>query len=147
VVAPILQELDVPATFFITSDLIGRSGNLSWQDCRDLAAAGHGIGSHTVSHPRLADLDDAAARHQIRDSKHRIEDGVGVEVRDFAAPYGQPGVDYLHRDVRIAREAGYRCFASTARPAMHTGDSPMAIRRQGLHPAWPLSAVRTRVHD
>ncbi len=147
VVVPILQEMRVPATFFITSGLIGRPGNLTWRDCRDLAAAGYGIGSHTVSHRRLADTDDAGARRELRDSKHRIEDGVGVEVRDFAAPYGQPAVDYLDRDVRIAQESGYRCFAGTARPAMHAGDSPMAIHRQGLHPAWPLGAVRTRVHD
>jgi hypothetical protein len=30
---------------------------------------------------------------------------------------------------------------------MHAGDEPMRINRQGLHPAWPLWAVRTRVHD
>jgi len=30
---------------------------------------------------------------------------------------------------------------------MHPGDSPMFIHRQGLHPAWPILAMRTRVHD
>ncbi len=147
VAAPILRDLGVPATFFVTSDLIGQPGNLGWQDCRDLAAAGFSIGSHTVSHPRLADVDDSCAARQIRDSKHAIEDAVGVAVRDFAAPYGQPGVDFLDRDVRLVREAGYRSFATTARATMRPGDSPMAIQRQGLHPAWPLWAVRTRVHD
>jgi peptidoglycan/xylan/chitin deacetylase (PgdA/CDA1 family) len=147
VVVPILRELDVPATFFITSSLIGRSGNLTWADCRELAAAGYTIGSHTVTHPRLADEDHDSARRQISDSKAEIEDRAGVEVRDFAAPYGQPFVDFSDRDVRLAEEAGYRCFATTSRHAMHPGDSPMWIQRQGLHPAWPLWAVRTRVHD
>jgi hypothetical protein len=45
------------------------------------------------------------------------------------------------------REAGYRSFATTLRAPMHPGDSPMWIQRQGLHPAWPSWAVRTRVHD
>ncbi|HEU4348907.1 MAG TPA: polysaccharide deacetylase family protein [Actinoplanes sp.] len=147
VVVPILRELDVPATFFITSSLIGQPGNLTWQDCRDLAAAGYRIGSHTVTHTRLADQDDASAEREIRDSKDRISNEVGVEVRDFAAPYGQPAVDFSDRDVRLAREAGYRSFATTARAPMHAGDSPMSMQRQGLHPAWPLWAVRTRVHD
>ena len=147
VVAPILAELDVPATFFLTSGLVGQPGNLSWQDCRELAAAGHRFGSHTVTHPRLADAGDDAARREIAGSKWEIEDELGVEVRDFAAPYGNPAVDFLDRDLRTVRAAGYRSFATTLRAAMHPGDSPMWIRRQGLHPAWPGWAVRTRVHD
>ena len=146
VVVPILRELGVPATFFLTTGLVAQPGNLSWQDCRDLVAAGYRFGSHTVSHRRLADQDDESALREIRDSKREIEDELGVEVRDFAAPYGHT-VDFLDRDVRTVREAGYRSFATTLRAPMHPGDSPMWIQRQGLHPAWPLWAVRTRIHD
>jgi peptidoglycan/xylan/chitin deacetylase (PgdA/CDA1 family) len=147
VVAPILADMSVPATFFLTTDLIGRPGNLSWADCRELADAGHTLGSHTVTHPRLADCDPAELNRQVADSKAEIEDRVGLEVRDFAAPYGAPGVDVNQREVEAVRAAGYRSFATTARLPMHPGDSPMWIQRQGLHPAWPLWAVRTRLHD
>ena len=147
VVLPILQEMDVPAMFFVTSDLIGRPGGLGWRECRDLSAAGFGIGSHTLSHRRLADLDDAEATREIRGSKAEIENRLGIAVRDFAAPYGQPGVDFGDREIRLVRKAGYRSFATTARAAMHAGDSSMWIQRQGLHPAWPMWAVRTRVHE
>ncbi|MEV6306530.1 polysaccharide deacetylase family protein [Actinoplanes sp. NPDC051861] len=147
VAAPLLRELRVPAMFFLTSGMVGRPGNLTWQDCRDLVAEGFDFGSHTVTHTRLADQDDEAAARELIDSKREIEEELGVEVRDFAAPYGHPAVDFRERDVRTAREAGYRSFATTLRPAMHAGDSPMWIRRQGLHPAWPILAVRTRVHD
>jgi peptidoglycan/xylan/chitin deacetylase (PgdA/CDA1 family) len=147
VVVPILLEMQVPATFFVTTSLIGQPGNLGWGDVSDIAAAGFAIGSHTVTHPRLADVSDSDATHQIRDSKKIIEDRVGREVRDFASPYGQPGVDFSDRDVRLVREAGYRSFATTARAPMHRGHDPMYMQRQGLHPAWPLWAVRTRVHD
>jgi hypothetical protein len=88
-----------------------------------------------------------AAIQEIRGSKADIEDKLGVEIRDFAAPYGQPGVDFLDRDVRLVQESGYRSFATTLRAAMHSGDTPMWIQRQGLHPAWPEWAIRTRVHD
>jgi peptidoglycan/xylan/chitin deacetylase (PgdA/CDA1 family) len=147
VVAPLLDDLGVRATFFVTSDLIGRPGNLTWADVRDLADAGHRIGSHTVTHPRLSDESDAVATREINDSKAAIEAGTGLEVRDFAAPYGAPFVDFSDRDVELVRSAGYRSFATTARLPMHAGDSPMWIQRQGLHPAWPLWAVRTRLHD
>jgi peptidoglycan/xylan/chitin deacetylase (PgdA/CDA1 family) len=146
VVVPTLQDAGVPAMFFLTSGMVGPA-NLSWQDCRDIAAAGFTFGSHTVSHRRLSELDDVAAIREIRGSKVEIEDRLGLEVRDFAAPYGQPGVDFLDRDVRLVQESGYRSFATTLRSAMHTGDTPMWIQRQGLHPAWPLWAVRTRVHE
>lgn len=147
VAAPILGELGAPATFFVTTALIGRPGNLTWDDCRELLAAGYGFGSHTVTHPRLADCDDETGRREIADSKRELEDELGVAIRDFAAPYGNPAVDCGRREIRAAREAGYRSFATTLRPAMHPGGSPMRIHRQGLHPAWPLWAVRTRVHD
>ncbi|WP_250007723.1 polysaccharide deacetylase family protein [Actinoplanes sp. M2I2] len=147
VVVPLLRELGVPAMFFLTTGLVGRPGNLTWDDCRAIAAAGFDVGSHTVTHRRLADQDDGDAARELIDSKREIEDELGREVRDFAAPYGHPAVDYGERDLEIARSAGYRSFASTLRPAMHPGDSPLAINRQGLHPAWPLWAVRTRVHD
>lgn len=147
VVAPLLADLGVPATFFVTTGLIGRPGNLSWNDVRELLGAGHGVGSHTITHPRLADCDDDTARREITESKAELESELGIEIRDFAAPYGNPAVDVRERDIRTARESGYRSFATTLRPAMRPGDSPMWIHRQGLHPAWPLWAVRTRVHD
>ncbi|WP_106324854.1 polysaccharide deacetylase family protein [Actinoplanes italicus] len=147
VAAPVLLELKVPAMFFLTSGMVGQPGNMTWQDCRDLLAAGFDFGSHTVTHHRLADQDDAAATREFVESKREIEDELGVEIKDFAAPYGHPAVDFGDRDVGIARDAGYRSFATTLRPAMHPGHSAMFIHRQGLHPAWPIMAVRTRVHD
>ncbi|MDI6097291.1 polysaccharide deacetylase family protein [Actinoplanes sp. NEAU-A12] len=147
VAAPVLLEMKVPAMFFLTSGMVGQPGNLTWHDCRGLVAAGFDFGSHTVTHHRLADQDDETAAREITGSKQEIEDQLQVEIRDFAAPYGHPAVDFHERDVRCARDAGYRSFSTTLRPAMHPGDSPMFIHRQGLHPAWPIMAVRTRVHD
>jgi peptidoglycan/xylan/chitin deacetylase (PgdA/CDA1 family) len=147
VVLPTLDSLGIPATFFVITDRACRGAGLTWQDCRELASNGMRLGSHTRSHRRLLDLDDAAAVGEIRDSKAEIEDHLGVPVHDFAAPYGWPGRDFVARHVSLARQAGYRSFASTLRTAMHPGDSPLCIRRQGLHPAWPMRAVMTRVHE
>jgi peptidoglycan/xylan/chitin deacetylase (PgdA/CDA1 family) len=147
VLVPILEELGIPATFFVITAEITRGEKLTWQDCRDMARAGMRIGSHTRTHRRLFDLDDASAAWEIRGSKAEIEDQLGAPATDFAAPYGWPGRDFAARDVKLAHEAGYRSFASTLRVPMHPGDSPLCIRRQGLHPAWPLRAVMTRVHE
>jgi peptidoglycan/xylan/chitin deacetylase (PgdA/CDA1 family) len=147
VALPILAELRIPATFFVVSGYVDKGDNLTWQDCRDMLRAGMSFGSHSRTHRRLLDLDDATAADEIRGSKAAIEDQLGVEIKDFAAPYGWPGRDFLARDVASADRAGYRSFASTFRAPMRAGSSPLCMSRQGLHPAWPLRAVMTRVHE
>jgi peptidoglycan/xylan/chitin deacetylase (PgdA/CDA1 family) len=151
VLLPILTELNLPATFFLITSTIDThtgSSRLTWRDCRELAAHGMNIGSHTRTHRRLTRLDDSEARIELFDSKAEIEHQLGREVMDFSAPYGRPGEDFLvDRDVLLAQEAGYRSFATTARGPMGAGDSPMAILREGLNPAWPVWAVRTRLHE
>jgi peptidoglycan/xylan/chitin deacetylase (PgdA/CDA1 family) len=151
VLLPILHEFEAPATFFITVNNVTSAAEsrrrLTWGDCRRLVEDGMGVGSHTISHARLAVVDPARARREIFDSKAVLEDRLGTPVRDFAAPYGLPGIDYLlDRDVELIKEAGYRCLATTDRGAMLPGDCPFLIRRSGLSSAWPLPAVRHLLH-
>lgn len=93
---------------------------------RAMAAAGMQIGAHTVSHPILATLDDAAAANEVAKSRHELERIVQRDVRLFAYPNGKPGEDYLPRDVETVRRLGFLAAVSTSpgaasgrRPAMH----------------------------
>ncbi|MEO6747907.1 MAG: polysaccharide deacetylase family protein [Caldimonas sp.] len=72
------------------------------------------IGAHTVSHPILTQLDDAAARTEIASSKSRLEELVCDRIRLFAYPNGRPGADYSAASVRLAREVGFDAAVSTA---------------------------------
>jgi peptidoglycan/xylan/chitin deacetylase (PgdA/CDA1 family) len=56
-----LADLHVPATFF----LIGRDGQQYPDLVRRIAAAGHEIADHTLTHPNLDRLDAAAVRQEI----------------------------------------------------------------------------------
>jgi peptidoglycan/xylan/chitin deacetylase (PgdA/CDA1 family) len=152
VLLPILHEFEAPATFFITVNNVTSAERsprrLTWDDCRRLVDDGMNVGSHTISHSRLAVVAEARARREIFDSKAVLEDRLGTEVRDFAAPYGLPGIDYLfQRDVALIKEAGYRCNATTERGSMLPGDCPYLIRRSGLSSAWPMPAVRHSLHN
>lgn len=151
VVLPTLTDLSIPAAFFVVTSLVAdprRADALSWSSCRQLADQRMTIGSHTVSHRPLAALDERAARSELRDSKRELEERLGIHVVDFCAPYGRPGVSYLpERDVAIAKEEGYRSFATTVRGAMRQGDSPYQIRRLTMNPAWPALAVLGRLHS
>jgi hypothetical protein len=79
---------------------------MSWSQIRELRAAGHAIGSHTLSHRVLATLDSSEQAREIRDSRRALEAIVGRTVASFAYPVGGPQ-HYNHDSVRLVREAGY----------------------------------------
>jgi peptidoglycan/xylan/chitin deacetylase (PgdA/CDA1 family) len=65
------------------------------------------IGAHTVTHPILALLDDEAARSEIELSKRQLEDITSRPVTLFAYPNGKVGLDFDHRHVAMAQQAGF----------------------------------------
>jgi peptidoglycan/xylan/chitin deacetylase (PgdA/CDA1 family) len=82
---------------------------LTWAMVRDLLRAGFTIGSHTRTHPWLANESAEKRFDEIAGSKRDLEERLGQTVRHFAYPGGQftpPVVDLVAR-------AGYR-FAYTA---------------------------------
>ncbi|MEU5002639.1 polysaccharide deacetylase family protein [Streptomyces sp. NPDC021622] len=50
-----------PATFFLTGDFANRYPAV----VRKIAAAGHGLGNHSFSHPHFKDLAEAGRRHEV----------------------------------------------------------------------------------
>lgn len=149
-VLPLLEELNLPATFFLATDqvLSGRSReSLTWQDCARLVGAGMHVGSHSISHRRLTSLSDDEAVHELAGSKDRIEQRLGLSVQDFSYPYGLPGLDYAERHRRMAVEAGYRSAASALPGKVRRGDGLLDLHRCGLSPAWPVLAIRKRLHE
>jgi peptidoglycan/xylan/chitin deacetylase (PgdA/CDA1 family) len=130
------------------SDLAGQAGIdsaalaerecLPWETLRALAGApGVTIGAHTLSHPMLAKHDEAFARKEIVEGRARLEAELGVSVRHFAYPVGDP-TSAGPRDFALAREAGF-ASAVTTRPghlfAEHAAH-PHALPRvslNGLH--------------
>ena len=71
---------------------------------RDWLAAGHSIGSHTLSHPRLSRLTLRDAREEIYASKAKLEDLFNVPIEHFCFPYGD--FNSAVRDLVV--EAGYK---------------------------------------
>jgi peptidoglycan/xylan/chitin deacetylase (PgdA/CDA1 family) len=125
---PILEELGWPATVFVPTGLVGSEQPtgwpgvehwldrpeqselllMSWPQLRELAEDGWEIGSHTVSHPHLTVLEDAAAlERELSASKAACEQQLERECTSLAYPYGD-----VDRGVREATErAGYRVAA------------------------------------
>jgi peptidoglycan/xylan/chitin deacetylase (PgdA/CDA1 family) len=66
------------------------------------------MGAHTMTHPVLAKLPVAKQRHEICQSKARLEQIVGQPVTSFAYPHGLKP-DYSDVSVDIVRQAGFDC--------------------------------------
>jgi len=85
---PLLQARGMPATFYVNSTRIGSGPTyMSLQNLQTLAAEGHEIGGHTLTHANLPTLGaDDAAREICNDRVALL--GMGFDVRTFAYPFG-----------------------------------------------------------
>jgi len=102
---PLLAEFGIRASAFVMAP-VERRAPAFWSD---LLAAGWEIGSHSISHPALDLLDEHHARMEVRESKLRLEDMLGIPVRGFAFPYGRFG----QREIDFVIEAGYEYAVTT----------------------------------
>lgn len=80
----VLARHQVRATFFV----IGRYVSQKPQIVRALSSAGHQIGCHTMTHPKLMYMGEKRIRAEIGDSMALIEDATGTRVRLFRPPFG-----------------------------------------------------------
>ena len=88
---------------------------LDWDELRALAAEpGATIGAHTPSHPMLAKWPADVAGREIAGSKALIEAKLGVPVRHFAYPVGDP-TSAGPREFALCARAGF-ATAVTTRP-------------------------------
>jgi len=122
---PALRELGMRATFFVVPTLVGTPGHVSWAQLREMAAAGMEIGSHSLTHPFLHELDAAGLRHEFGQSKAILEERLGSAVRSASLPRGwePPGLE------AVLDELGYRAFCNSRVGWWHPGDRPLAIPR------------------
>jgi peptidoglycan/xylan/chitin deacetylase (PgdA/CDA1 family) len=136
--APVLRQHGFSAIQFIVANRIG--GVNTWDvaegeveaplmdqlQIREWLAAGHEIGSHTLTHPRLTRTSDHHLREEIQASKYRLEDRFGVPVRHFCYPYG----DYDERVLAMVYRAGYETASTHLQSGVNLAATPpLEIRR------------------
>ena len=106
---PLLLEAGARADFFVNTANIGRPGFLNWAQIAEMQRAGMSFQSHSHDHVDLSRLPARALQYQIRESRQRLEDGLGTAVEFLAAPYGL--LD--RRILDVAREQGYRAVCTS----------------------------------
>lgn len=142
------------ATQFLVADLLGRHNEwdvpvgeapepmMDADQVREWLAAGHDIGSHTLSHPRLTELPAPRAKEEICASKKKLEDLFGRGIEHFCYPYG----DWNEWVRDLVAGAGYRTACTTLPGVNSEAESPWSLRRfTARYPTRTLKAVWARL--
>ncbi|MDP9125436.1 MAG: polysaccharide deacetylase family protein [Pseudomonadota bacterium] len=149
---PILAELGLPATVFLTTDHLGGKF-ITGEECLtngevvELAAQGVEFGSHTVSHPQLATLGDGAVRQELEGSRKAIEDILGRPIDLFSYPYRFPEEDraFVGRLGAALRAAGYSAGVTTSIGRASVDADPLFLRRLPVNDADDLSLFKAKL--
>ena len=81
----VLARHAVRATFFAMGNFARQRPEL----VRQVAAAGHLLGNHTMSHPQPGMQPAARVRQELADCNALLEDIAGAAVRFFRPPFGE----------------------------------------------------------
>jgi peptidoglycan/xylan/chitin deacetylase (PgdA/CDA1 family) len=127
-----MKKVGVQAINYLVADRLGQASDweareggeadplMDESQVRDWLAAGHQIGAHTSTHPRLSFLSRDQAKEEIFASKKKLEDRFGLPMDHFAYPYG----DYNQTTVELVREAGFKT-AVTMHRGVNLPDAPL----------------------
>jgi glycosyltransferase involved in cell wall biosynthesis/peptidoglycan/xylan/chitin deacetylase (PgdA/CDA1 family) len=136
--APLLLDLGVPATVFVTTGLMLGDASVCASFCKltgydrtflstrqvaQLHRAGFEIGAHTHTHRNMAALSVEDMRQEVERSKSALEEATGGPVRTFAYPFGKRSIHYTPKTVAAVREAGFRAAAAVAFRSVPPGQS------------------------
>ena len=144
---PVLSTYKVTATFFLTIGLIEKEPQvverfrqqraatyeevrpLTWDQILHMREKGMEFGTHTWSHPNLAQLDDDSATRELARPKKVLEQRLGETVTVCAYPYGKPHRHFTDHTMGIAAATGYTYAASVTFRGVRPRDEPLAIPR------------------
>jgi peptidoglycan/xylan/chitin deacetylase (PgdA/CDA1 family) len=83
-----LSQHGLPATLYVPSRLLERSGYMTRSQLQEMDAGGVTIGAHTRDHPDLRACTPRELEWEVRGSKEDLEDLLGKPVTSFAYPTG-----------------------------------------------------------
>ena len=135
---PVLQRYGFTAIVYLPTGSIADqrrtfqgSPCLTWTEIAELRRAGIRFGSHTVTHPKLVELDWPSVEHEIGDSKRMLEDRLGEAVSSFCYPFAFPS--HRHEFCNRLRESlqahGYQNAVCTVIGRAKPNDPQFFLRR------------------
>lgn len=138
---PLLHLYGYPATIFLISGFVGKENlwdvnvgwrtytHLNWDEIIEMKRKGITFGSHTVTHRDLTKISLRDVRWELLESKRRIEEKIGEEVKFLSYPFGR----YNHAIQEIAKEVGYSAAFTSYPKSKNDAFDPYATGRVGIY--------------
>lgn len=140
----ILEELNIPATFFAVNGYIEKGPKenfMDWPRVLSLKAKGFEIGSHSYSHKRVSALKNEDLEREVVGSKKAFEKR-GMPVKYFAYPFGFYG-DFSPETETAVKRAGYEACFTNIMGENYSGDNLFRLKRTRI--AWRDNAFSFRM--
>jgi peptidoglycan/xylan/chitin deacetylase (PgdA/CDA1 family) len=140
---PELEMRKLPSTVFVIADGLSREFGsdvhaeklLSLEQVRNLPTSLVSIGSHTLTHPLLPQVEEGKARREIQDSRTKLEGMLSRKVTEFSFPFG----GFSGKLVELCRETGYDRVYTTLPAFAFERHSDFVIGRVRVDPTdWPM---------
>ncbi len=131
---PILKKLGFVATFFITTDWIGRPNQLIWEHIKEMDYGGMDFGSHGVTHRHLSELDPKEITFELKRSKEVLEQNLGKQINFLSIPGGY----YSKKIKEIAKRIGYMAVCTSKWGINREKSDLFSLRRLGIKNNIPL---------
>jgi len=142
---PRFREAGLPFTVFVSTGPVDRGLEdiMSWDQLREMQAAGVEIGAHSVSHLHMPSADAERNRRELADSNARFEAEIGKVPTLFAYPYGEASLGVIE----IVKDAGYAAAFGQHSGALSGADDRFYLPRFPLNEDYgDMGRFRTAVN-
>lgn len=102
---------------------------MNWDQVRALHQAGHTVGSHTLSHPNLAQIAVAEAEHELRESRARLTAELGTPVLHFSYPNPILDPHWTPATSELVAKAGYESAVTSEAGSMRACSDSYSLQR------------------
>jgi len=102
---------------------------MSWEQIRILDRKGHTVGSHTMSHPSMAQVDAKEAEMEFAESKRRLEHELGRPMVHFSYPCPAARPYWADHTRTLSEKTGYLSAVTTAGGMVRRRDDPLMLKR------------------
>jgi peptidoglycan/xylan/chitin deacetylase (PgdA/CDA1 family) len=113
---------------------------MTWDQARTLARRGHSVGSHSMTHPNMAYVSLKEAERELKLSKHRLEQALGVSIVHFSYPCPALSPHWKEQTVELSRRLGYMTAVTADGGPVRRHDNPLCLRR--VRPTKEVEALR-----
>lgn len=131
---PRLKQAGLPFTLFVSTEAHDQrfKDYMTWDQIRELKAAGVTIGNHSVTHGHMVDATPEKNAAEIEKSNARFKSELGETPTLFAYPYGE----YANAPRAAAEKAGFKATFGQHSGVAYRGADRFTLPRFALNEHW-----------